>query len=883
MSWMTGRLALLLVALLLVGASWLIFEGQPAQAPLGEGAGAGEPSAAPTDPSLESSSDETKPELGTSAAVHREEMPAPGTFHSATELDGLIGSFRGRLIDEAGNPIADVTTRGLAILSPPLRWDESRNLLPPDWGARSNNDGQFLLPAPDRDDLSYFLEFTHPELAPMRLERLRCTPGRTRELGDLVMEVGFHLSGQVVDPNGTPIAGATVTPHPSSDESSFNPSSEPDRALLPSQVTDAQGAFHFAHLPTRSLRCRAEHPDFFQAWSAPAQGESGEEKEGLTIHLATAMQLHGTVVDPNRRGIPDASVLVRDQRWEDGSTQSPFKLEVKTDEQGRFQLAAPEGMSRSSLAATAPGYYIHKVSLREDGLTAAIEIELTALPPVKGVVVDDNGAPVAGATVALIAQGTKMLDPRSAKANVTAVTDADGNFELTPDLGMDWKENFLAFAWHEDHATGRSSSLRLSARNAGKQEELRIVLSPAHIIEGTVLKPDGTPLPGARVDLRALKRPNRSRLGQVNEAPRGGEIVQVTSSEADGRFRFQNLAPADYRVEAHHAGWSPAESEDFPLQEEVHTVELRMAAASGIVGQVVGDLQAFPHLRVIASAPGHSRLDAYVDPGGGFRFEELLPGPWDLQLVDASDPESRDSFNFGGDALATAEDIEVVEGQDAAVQLHLDLSGLGMVHGQVLINGQQRSDYRVFAVPKMGNGSDPAGVQRRNIMRGTRSTTTDFEGRYRIHGIQPDDYWLLLVQPNGRPSMMFDPEGSSPKGMERKSITIREGSQLTHDFNHYRGELKVVVSNPKGSASTTIRLEPMQEEGLMTYNARLSRKGHLFPGISAGSYRLRVRMGREWMDYPVTVSGVSQTEVVVALPTKEAERSNAKEKPRSPR
>jgi protocatechuate 3,4-dioxygenase beta subunit len=801
----------------------------------------------------------------------------PGETTLLGAAPGTIASFSGRVVDEKGSPVEGVTIFANAQVDWASSWDASRNVLPKDWGGTTDTNGNFKLPEAPRERLRFLLEFRHPDFATFELFNQPAHPGRTRELGSLTMTVGFTLSGTVITPEGQPVANAEVVPYRGDGPRGFDPREVGKRPLLDPVFTDEQGRFTLDTLPTRPVRLKARADFYFEAWSQTANGESGEELDGMEIRLAEATNAFGIVLDSARKPIAGARVELRDNRWEDGAEEAPFLAAVESDEAGKFQLMLPDGTLRTNITVGAEGFYVELKRLSEADLNAPLEIVMTPMDPVTGVVVDESGSAVAGATVALLQSRGNMPDPRTTPANVSVTADADGVFTLLPNLKTAWGARFHVYAWDENHAVGQSILLRIRESENGKAPELRIVLKQGFEASGRVLQPDGSLMAKARVHLRKLRKPRRNRLPNVNESQRGGDIVQRTTSAADGTYSFTNLPAGDYRLEAYYTGYSPVESDDFGLVDVDYQTDLRLIQSCGIAGEVVGDIGAFRQLRVTANSPGLDRLEVFVDGRGRFEFLEMMPASWNLTLTDASDVAGNPSFTFGNpNPLSIANGIEVREGVMTPLQMELDVSGLGRVTGVVRINGEPRPNYAVFVVPQMSPGSNQGGVGRRAIMRQMRSVATDYQGRFTLAGLQPNEYWILVEPPNGWPDLKFVEGNSAPEALQRGIVSVRDSAVTEFAFDIYLGNLQIDVLNPKGTNNTPARLVPSPQDGRRARSTRLSRSGHTFTDIPTGTYVLMVHMGNEWQNYPVSVPSLATSAVGVMLPEKGKTSSSKK-------
>lgn len=189
---------------------------------------------------------------------------------------------------------------------------------------------------------------------------------------------------------------------------------------------------------------------------------------------------------------------------------------VTVDPDGRFRIPASQLLASHGRAclvgASAPGAMPAK-TLRtkcQGELPQPLILNQTGYS-VNGRVVDHFGGPVVGARV--------FGDVRSANGAAMTRTDDAGRFEL-------WTGNGALFV---------SASGYGSVRSHGPlpDSDRRIELYPEAAIEGTVWDSDGSPRQGVHVELRS-------------------KIVgtQVTTSDAEGQFRFSGLGPGDYDLRA---------------------------------------------------------------------------------------------------------------------------------------------------------------------------------------------------------------------------------------------------------------------------------------------------------------------------------------------
>lgn len=878
---MNARLALpVLLLLLLAGSVWVVFSSDDSSTD----DGTRDPSHT-EDPALTAGTlDGQESNGGGSGAVRTDLVPGggnPGTSSTEAQASGVIHSFHGVVVDESGAPIADVEVAAYGLVGWAASWDGDESKLAIQWQTTTGADGSFHLPPTPRDRLRFLIEYRHPQFAEANSSNQPAGIGRSRDLGTITMGPGFALEGMVYDQQGIPVAGAEVAPFRDSEMFRFTKVAPSDRPLADPVLTDAQGQFRIANLPQRAVRLQARSSQHFAGWSSSVSGRHGESIEGIEIQLATARQAYGLILGEHRAPLANARIVATTQTSE-LSGEGRGTVETTSDEEGRFTVNLPEQADRMTLTVGAEGYWVHETRLKEDQLNGALEYTLEPVAPLQGLVVDEGGRGIAGATVRLVENRQGQVNPRDMVANAEVLSGDDGTFTLTPNLRNAWGGRFTVYAWDDAHAPGASAMFRLRSSSRYKAPDLNLILTEGFSASGTVVDPQGKALANARVHLRKLRKPRRNAFGAEPGTQRGGDIFAYASTDGAGAFTFQGLQEGDYRLEAFYPGFSPIDSEDFGLVDTDFTTTLRLHPACGIAGQVEGPVDRFRQLRVTASAPGYDPLDANVAADGSFAFEEILPGTWSLQLRDADQEASGMAFAWGNtEALARLDGLEVPAGVTVPATLQIDLAGRSGLTGTVKVDGQPAADYAVFVLPQMSGSfgnEDPFGG--RNLTRQMRVATTDFAGRYALAGLPSGDFWVILCRPGRFPDNLHGGDTSGPSGLQRRDALLRDGTDGSADFDIQLGGLSLIAENPGGGRSARARLVPEPEDGRRSFSFHLRSKGHTLRDIAAGDYQLMLRDGGEWRATRISVYGGSLQEIPVTLP---ANTKSDKPKPKPPR
>jgi RNA polymerase sigma-70 factor (ECF subfamily) len=243
-----------------------------------------------------------------------------------------------------------------------------------------------------------------------------------------------------------------------------------------------------------------------------------ERAPGFSVHASDAA---GGVIESFELGI--TAYAGRDLRIE-----MPWATRARDGQ----RFSAPASAFMVSVAAE--GYTREWLGpYQPTGVPDRVEAVLEPLPFVAGSVVDPDGRSVSGARVQLLRAMPSTARIVSAgmrlRTNTTAsavgVTDAEGRFALTLRSTGDFFVQTSAPGW----APSLTGPLMLDHERG--TDDLALALARGGVIEGSVRVAPGASTTGVLV-------------GATNGAPPGHKVVVG----ADGRFRFEGLAPGEWRV-----------------------------------------------------------------------------------------------------------------------------------------------------------------------------------------------------------------------------------------------------------------------------------------------------------------------------------------------
>ncbi|AFE04122.1 hypothetical protein COCOR_01519 [Corallococcus coralloides DSM 2259] len=486
--------------------------------------------------------------------------------------------YAGTVVTAKGAPAPGVSVR----LYKPSATPESRTAL-------TDAQGRFSFPSFEDVPGQLFAETAARD----GLAHLRTGP---REDIVLTLGPGMVLQGHVSDENGRPIPGARVM-------------ADLDDANAPSPrgqtVTDAQGHYRLGplfRLP-HFVAVRAEH----YIDDEPEHYELGEVEETLDFILPRALSVEGILVDEAGQPLAGHGVFLHP-----GSATSVIvdvSLEsTVTDEAGRFILDSDEA-GPAWLSVSDEAFVPQHFTVGRPSRDVRLVLRRGARVPIT--VLSAAGAPVRGARVELWKQDAR------GESHHAGVTDARGQVTLQ---GVP-PGSYVAEATLARQAVDVHASQPLEVQT-GEAPPVTLRLEEGRTLQGTVVNPQGRPLPGVsvRAELLDADRP------RYRSAQSTGRIPEGVRTDAEGRFTLRSLSAARYTL-----GATLAEHRiDGALSQGVRAGEYATVIVGRDTAEVRLVLRRIPHVRGRVVAEDGAKLDLfevngrrYEDPQG--RFDQPLP------------------------------------------------------------------------------------------------------------------------------------------------------------------------------------------------------------------------------------------------------------------
>jgi len=555
--------------------------------------------------------------------------------------------------------------------------------------------------------------------------------------------------------------------------------------------------------------------------------------ERVVVHLSLRgggrFELHGHAVHADGRPFHGYALPVPALDYDQAFPRAASPVPI--DEEGRFTLT---GLDRGpiSVLVYVPGALAVRshVVVLPTPTTLELVVDAGMHEVVGRVVSDQDGAPIAGATVATSVWPTGGL----AHLESRALTDGDGRFRVLAPTGF------------TDYAVEAAGYARLEISRwlpEGDGFEFRLART-GRVVGRVLAKADGSPVEGVPVYARTSD----------------GTREHATSG-ADGRYELASLAPGEVLVVAFGEGWvidgfERANGRFSPFAIELEpgatvTVDLHVARAASAKGKVVdaaGKPVAGAQVTWERKLPGGdndselgflgSAQAVATQADGTFTVAALMPGC--VHTFHATGPER---------SSGVSESIRVEADRPATVEIHLGAARFAdvTVHDRA---GEPVAGIAVSASHQVNQ----------NCWSCEQDALTDASGLARIGPLDPGVY--TFGASNEAFGSVESPESGGPEG-STDPIHV----ELTVDRTHaVAGTVRYRDGTPVAGGSVEIA------GGENSTRTEISESGEFrVTGLSDQPLELRVRL--DWNSEPVekieVKAGDEAVRVVVAAEKRE--------------
>lgn len=584
---------------------------------------------------------------------------------------------------------------------------------------------------------------------------------------------GVNIGGMVANAKGEAISDAKVvfTVSGPSPGASLTRERLTMMGFYHAEVTDGQGRWHCNHVPSEfgMIDYVVSHPDYITGWFVMAK--LGPTTNSGSIYLAEEALRNGTATMILKPGLVVAGAVVD----EGGQPVVSAKVTCRNGHEplanqavglnGRFRFSNASD-KESILTVQAEGFAPRDMTIQPAHLTNELLVVLTKGAVLRGQVVDESGAPIAKAGIAMSADELNRN-----RFDWSAKTDEQGRFE--------WLTAPASQAYYAVSASGYKSQSRLPMIADGTEHliTLRQSIEAGPVrFSGTVVDAETRqPVQSFKVlmsttestthDVGGFSYPSQQTIRRTTTA-----MMHRTNGK-EGRFSFTTSgAAAAYVLEIEADGYWPARIiVTEPLANDCQfAVELkRGAGVNGIVqwpdGTPVSGATVVLCTEQEKAIPDLSKSIIQ-------RAYMKLPGQLDLtrgSLRTESDIQGRFSFppklgikriiasHTGGYGETSLEDL--------AASRSLVLQPWGRVAGTLMIGNQPGRNESIALDNWFWRYVDSAYVQV-NL-----ATKTDADGRFVIEGVPPGD-WKVSHRLN-----LKDKMGASIPLSQSRYIEVKAG------------------------------------------------------------------------------------------------------------
>jgi protocatechuate 3,4-dioxygenase beta subunit len=322
---------------------------------------------------------------------------------------------------------------------------------------------------------------------------------------------GSGIYGRLLDEKKKPVVGAFVAAD--GEDRTYSPGT--------AQRSDAEGRFALLGLAPGRYRLAARHETL-----APAIEEvelSAESDTEVELLLTEGTTLAGRLTDEEQMPVTGKVSL----RGLDGGMVSLMlrsSFRVDTDGEGSFSIG-PLPAGEHTLLVESRGYAPVNIDATVTGREANQDLGDVVLEKglaVSGRVIAEGGEPLAGALVNAVQPGRGALSA-SGDLFATGETDEQGRFVLAG----------LSLGGHRVHAVAPGYCRSETVLTEPGASDIILILKLAGSIRGTVVDPEGHPVPWFRVMARSTES-------------RGFPAV---FPDAEGEFVIDSVAEGEYAVE----------------------------------------------------------------------------------------------------------------------------------------------------------------------------------------------------------------------------------------------------------------------------------------------------------------------------------------------
>lgn len=643
---------------------------------------------------------------------------------------------------------------------------------------------------------------------------------RTEDLDGLsahfVLQPGFRIRGRVVDEQGIGVGGATVC--------TFFTQREPVESA-------ADGRFEILHADAARDRHSlfARKPGFVEA-KVTVDGRQPEPE--YVLELVRGSRVRGSVRGPDGRVVAGARLFL-------GFSPNAYdRLDAVSERDGTFEFASV-GAGTHVLWTRRDGFApdTRTIEVPDDGTAIRVDVDLGTPHFVAGIVVDEQGRPVAGVRLSALQRAPAAYGMRGGRTeylDVRARTGPDGTFRLDglPAGVVDVE----AFA---------SDILRLTQSDVSvDRDDLRIVVQRAARIAGRVVDAEtGAPVRDFRVHLF------RPQIAAGESTITGYSVTWLREGHRfqgeDGAFTTKGEQLADGSIAGvvvTAAGYAQARNERVvasvdPDPDDCIVRLERGGAMRGVVCREA-DGAPVPNARILFFASEQPERHERHDPEFGAMIRATSAADGSFALDDLPDGPASLQVEVEGLPSHFEKDLVIAAGQTVQRTIRVAMpAGLA----GVVLDAERRPIVGAHVTVQAGTSS--------------ATVTTDEQGRFETR--QP-----LLA--GTATASVATPPGPISYAI-RREVTLHAGRTAKVELTPLSGSTVRLTIQGEGTEGAGFVLSLVADGGATRFQGGCSQTTCEVRGVPPGEYMVLCHKKGFWGNTRCTVVAGSPVDVTVTM------------------
>jgi protocatechuate 3,4-dioxygenase beta subunit len=505
----------------------------------------------------------------------------------------------------------------------------------------------------------------------------------------------------------------------------------------------------------------------------------------------TSGAISGVVVDANankpiRRAIITLSTVeTRPQdavAWTDANGRFSFGYLPP----GRYQLRASKDTYQISLyGAKTPGRPGAIIQLADGEARSDFIFRLQLMCAISGIVLDDDGEPLAGVFVSAMTPGFQR-QKRTLLPGPGAITDVNGRYRISglvpvgyvvvantqqrqglkmrPEVSASQPQQQFTYGLQYYPGSDRRESASLITLQPGQELsriDFQLIARPMTSLAGRVVMPPGA-APGAQVAIAVM-----------NEEAANRQQFGVGVSPQDFTFRLDQVPSGSYRLIAQT-------SLDGKVYRGVQRVDVGPAGVGDITIQLEPGIDLTGSVSVegpdaakhpaafVSLVPGDGlplngqQPRANVNKNGTFKITGVPPGVWDINVTPIPPGGYLKSMLLGDEDVLT-EDMVIRSSTSAPLKIVVSTQA-AVLEGDVL-QGDQPVRAVIVLAPE---------AKLRHVASFYRFALADDKGHFEMKSVTPGRYQIFAFEEFDQRSVQ-DPEVLKPFESAGVSVTLKEG------------------------------------------------------------------------------------------------------------